>query len=174
MRELTDFCGNWLMSAENTVLDRQFDESVVNLPFIHNASAFTDITFSNSFTVTEKLAGETVYLEFRQVSGAVKIYNGETLLGEHDGLTASFRFKLTDAAAAGERFDIRAEVKPRGRSDGNFIFGKVTVLSVNRSHFDLSDCGGPGVYIVSDTARDEAEIRVKAKVTNPNNYDVVS
>ena len=174
MREVIDFCGNWQMTAENTELDRQFDESVVNLPFIHKASSLTGVVFSNSFTATDRLAGETLYLEFRQVSGALKLYNGGTLLGEHDGLTASFRIRLTDAAAAGETFDIKTEVVPRGRADGNFIFGKVAVLSVGRSHFDLDDCGGPGVYISTREGQEGTELHVKAKVSNPNNYDVVS
>ena len=174
MRELSDFCGGWMMSAENTEQEKHYDDSVVNLPFIHSAAAFTDIVFTNSFTATEKLEGETVYLEFRQVSGAVKVYRGETLLGEHDGMVSAFRVKLTDEAHAGETFEIRAEVRPRGRSDGNFIFGRVTVVSVSRSHFDLDDCGGPGVYIAADVTDEKAQLRIRTKIANPNNYDVVS
>ena len=39
MRELSDFCGGWMMSAENTEQEKHYDDSVVNLPFIHSASA---------------------------------------------------------------------------------------------------------------------------------------
>ena len=137
MREWSDFSNGWKMSALNTEQEKQYDESVVQLPYIHEAADFTDLVFTNRFSATDKLEGETLYLEFRQVSVTVKVWNGGTPLGERTGMVSSFRVKLTDAAKAGEVFEIRAEVKPRGRSDGSFIFGRVGVLSTGRSHFDL-------------------------------------
>ena len=174
MRELTEFCDNWLINTESADPDRPSGEAFVNLPFILSAPSYSRIVFSNSFAITDKLAGETVYLEFRQISGAAEIYNGETLLCEHSGMSASFRVKLTDEATAGQRFDIKATVTPRARRDGNFIFGKVVVLSVGKSHFNLDDCGGPGVYVTTQSTPTGAEVRVKAPVTNPNSHDVVS
>ena len=173
MREISEFNGGWLMSAVNTELNKTYDDSTVHLPFIHEASAFTDLVFSNSFSATDRLEGETIYLEFRQVSGAVKVFNGETPVGEHTGMAASFRMKLTDAARAGEQFDIRVEVKPRARSDGNFIFGRVSVLSMGRSHFEAAD-GGVGVTLTVRAADGTAELHIQTKIVNPNNYDVVS
>ena len=174
MRELTELCENWLMTEENADPGSSGGEVFVNLPFLRNAASFSKVVFSNSFSLTEKLAGKTVYLEFRQVSGAAEIYNGETLLCKHEGMTAAFRVKLTDDAKAGQRFDIKAAVAPRGRRDGNFVFGKVFVLSVGKSHFNLDDCGGPGVYVTTQPTDAGAEVRVKLSVTNPNNFDVVS
>lgn len=174
MRERNDLSGSWLMSAANTELDRKYDDSVVNLPFIHKAADFTDIVFANSFTAAQRLQGETLYLEFRQVSGEAKIYCGDELLGEHRGASSAFRVKLTDAAAAGQQFDVRAAVTPSARSDGNFIFGKVCVISVGQSHFDLDYCGGPGLHLSTQTSPEGTRLHIKARVVNPNNYDVVS
>ena len=174
MREISDFSGGWKMSAENTRLDKQYDDSVVRLPFLHEASAFTGLVFTNRFSATDRLEGQTLYLEFRQVSGDVKVYRGDALLGEHTGMTAAFRMKLTDAAHTGESFEIRAEVTPRGRSDGSFIFGQVFVVSVGQSHFDLDDCGGPGIKVATRVVDGGAEIHVQTRIVNPNNYDVVS
>ena len=174
MRERNDLSGGWLMSAVNTELDRKYDDSVVNLPFIHKASDFTGIVFANSFTAAERLQGETIYLEFRQVSGRAKIYCGGELLGEHTGASSSFRVKLADAVSAGQKFDVRAEVAPSARSDGNFIFGKVCVITAGRSHFDLDYCGGPGVHLSTQTSEEGTTLRINARITNPNNYDVVS
>lgn len=173
MREWSDFNNGWMMSAENKEQEKKFDDSMVHLPFIHKADDFTDLVFTNSFSATDKLEGETLYLEFRQVSGAVKVWNGETVLGEHTGMAAAFRIKLTDAAKAGESFDLRIEVSPRSRSDGSFIFGKVAVLSVGRSHFDLDD-GGPGVALSTRVTNGAAELHIRTRIVNPNNYDVVS
>lgn len=173
MREWSDFSSGWRMSAENKESEKQYGESVVLLPFIHEAAAFTDLVFTNSFSATDKLEGETLYLEFRQVSGTVKVWNGETPVGEHTGMVSSFRMKLTDAAKTGESFAIRVVVKPRARSDGSFIFGKVGVLSVGRSHFDLDGCGC-GLTLSARSADGAAELHVQANVVNPNNYDVVS
>ena len=174
MRERNDLCGGWLMAAANTELDRQYDDSVVNLPFIHKASDFTEIAFSNKFAVADRLQGETLYLEFRQVSGEAKIYCGDELLGEHRGASSGFRVKLADAVSSGQEFAVRAEVKPAARPDGNFIFGKVCVVSVGGSHFDLDYCGGPGVHLSTKTTEEGAELHIKARIANPNNYDVVS
>jgi beta-galactosidase len=174
MREISDFSNGWRMSAENTQLDKQYDDSVVKLPFIHEASAFTGLVFTNRFSATDRLEGQTLYLEFRQVSGEVRVFRGDTLLGGHTGMTAAFRVKLTDAAGAGESFEIRVEVTPRGRSDGTFIFSRVSVVSVGQSHFDLDDCGGPGLKLVTRVVDSMAEIHVQTKIINPNNYDVVS
>ena len=174
MRELTVLCDNWLMTAEPAAPTGADGEVFVNLPFLQNAASFSKIVFSNSFTLTEKLAGTTVYLEFRQISGTAEIYNGDALLCRHEGMTAIFRVKLTDEAKAGQRFDIKAEVTPGTRRDGLFVFGKVFVLSVGKSHFNLDDCGGPGVYVTTQVTPNGADVRVKVPVTNPNNFDFVS
>ena len=91
MREWSDFSNGWKMSALNTEQEKQYDESVVQLPYIHEAADFTDLVFTNRFSATDKLEGETLYLEFRQVSGTVKVWNGETPLGERTGMVSSFR-----------------------------------------------------------------------------------
>ena len=173
MRVYSDFSGGWHMSAGNAELDKQYGDSVVCLPFIHDASAFTELVFTNRFSATEQLAGETLYLEFQQVSGAVKVWNGETPIGEHTGMVSSFRMKLAEDVKAGDAFEIRAEVSPRARSDGSFIFGRASVLSVGRSHFDLDD-DGEGVSLSVDAQDGDAQIRIRTSVVKPNNYDVVS
>ena len=174
MREIIDFSGGWLLNAENKELDKKYDESVIRLPFIHAASAFTDLVFTNRFSAQAPLAGKTLYLEFRQISGEVRVFNGETLLCERSGMATSFRVRLTDEAAAGDAFDLRVEVKPRERSDGTFIFGRVSVVAVGKSHFDMDDAGGPGLTITTALTEDAGELHVRATVVNPNNYDVVS
>ena len=173
MREWSDFSSGWQLSAANTELEKQYDDSLVQLPYIHDAADFTDMIFTNRFSATDRLEGETLYLEFLQVSGRVKVWNGETAVGEHTGMVSSFRVKLTDSARAGEAFEIRVEVKPRGRSDGSFIFGRVGVLSVGRSHFDL-DGFGPGLILSAEETESGTELHVQASVVNANNYDVVS
>ena len=99
-----EYCSHSTLKAVSRGINGgKYDDSVVNLPFIHKASDFTGIVFANSFTVADRLEGQTVYLEFRQVSGEAKIYCGDALLGEHRGASSCFRVKLTDAAAPGQR-----------------------------------------------------------------------
>lgn len=174
MREYTDFSKDWLVKAEDSSINTKYAETKTGLPFIHKASDFTEISFEKKYTVPEKLEGKTVYLEFRQVSGLAQIFINDSLTITHDTVSTRFRVMLTDNAYSGETFDIKAVVFPSARSDGNFIFGSVSVLSVERSHFDLDDDGTNGIYIDINYDKADAELTIRSVVINPTNYDVLS
>lgn len=174
MREYTDLSREWNVFAEDGNQGTRYEEITTRLPFIHKAADFTEITFRKKLTVPEKYEGKTLYLEFRQVSGLARVYVNDALLITHETVSTLFRIPLTDAAVYGEEFSVRAEVFPFARSDGNFIFGAVRLLSVDRSHFDLDDDGTDGVFIDVNTDKASAEITVRTKVIHPNNYDILS
>lgn len=174
MREYTDLSSGWKVYAEDTVNNVKYEESTAKLPFIHKAEELTVITLTNSWTVPEKHDGETVYIEFRQVSGLTDVYCNGELLGSHATVSTLFRFKLTEEAKAGETFDIQADVSPFARPDGFFIFGQVRILTVSKSHFELDDHSSSGVFITADTSKPAAAVHIRSKITNPNNYDVIS
>lgn len=174
MRSYTDLSKAWSVRAQAADTEIKYEEIKTDLPFIHSAAEIKEATFSNEWTVPSDMEGETVYIEFRQVSGDVSVYSGGALVCRHNTLSTRFRVRLTQNAVPGEKFQIKAVVVPAARADGNFIFGTVSLITVSHSHFDLDDDGTNGIYLDINTDKPTAQVRVKAKVEYPNNYDVLS
>lgn len=109
-------------------------------------------TFAKPDFCSEK---ERVYLQFHGVNSSCKVFlNGQQAVS-HDGGYSTFRKDVTSLLEDGNvlRVDVDNRVNDRvypQKADFTFyggIYRDVELLIVNKSHFDLDDHGGPGIWV---------------------------
>lgn len=173
MKKIIDISKNWLVCAEDSPEGKAFSDTKISLPFFHSAKTMTPCTFSTSWTPAEEDDGKTVYIEFSQISGDAEIYLSDKLSGTHKGSSCSFRLLLTLEASMNETYDIKVKAIPGARADSMFVFAGVSIITVDSSHFNMTDLG-KGIYVDYTLKNGSAEVTVSTEVVRPNNYDVVS
>lgn len=173
MKKTIDISKNWLICADESAEGKAFSDTKTVLPFFHSAKDMAPCTFSTSWTALEEDDGKTVYIEFSQISGDIEIYSGDKLLGTHKSSSCSFRTLLTLEAVMNETYEIRVKVSPVARADSMFAFAGASLITVDSSHFNMTDLG-KGIYTDYTLNNGNAELKVSTEVIRPNNYDVVS
>lgn len=118
--------------------------------------------------------GET-YLEFEGVNSTADVYVNGQAAAHHDGGYSTFRVNLTPYLADEMQVVVAADNAPNDRvypqnADFTFyggIYRDVNVICVDRTHFDLDCMGSQAVQITPVVVNANAEVNVKAWITNP-------
>ena len=134
----------------------------VNLPHTWNAldgqdggADYDRGAYTYLLTLPEPTAGKRQFIQFEGVNHIASVYDGENLLGVHEGGFSTFRLELTDVMAAGCR-ELRVVADNRSshvypqQADFTFfggIYRAVTFLEVEPVHFDLMFHGTDGVFV---------------------------
>lgn len=113
-------------------------------------------------------AGERVYLEFRGMSGSVRVtVNGREVLAHRGGGTI-FRADITRELLPQNRIAVTMDSLPGAAPGGNLFFRGAALLTVNRFHFDLDHFGGVGLRITPKVVQKNGKIQVRTWHNAPN------
>ena len=159
----------------------------INLPHTWNAVDGQDggndywrgtCTYETTFPMPEfDPDTQTVYLEFQGVNASADVELNGTAVIHHDGGYSTFRAEVTGLLQAENHMTVRVDNSVNDRvypqkADFTFyggIYRDVTLLVVNKHHFDLDFFGGPGLRITPALDGTTGKIRVESwtKVENP-------
>ena len=120
---------------------------------------------------------QTVYLEFQGVNASTDVELNGTAVIHHDGGYSTFRAEVAGLLQTENHMTVRVDnsfndrVYPQ-KADFTFyggIYRDVTLLVVNKHHFDLDFFGGPGLRITPALDGTTGKIRVESwtNVENP-------
>lgn len=159
----------------------------INLPHTWNAVDGQDggndywrgtCTYETTFPMPEfDPDTQTVYLEFQGVNASADVELNGTAVIHHDGGYSTFRAEVAGLLQAENHMTVRVDNSVNDRvypqkADFTFyggIYRDVTLLVVNKHHFDLDFFGGPGLRITPALDGTTGKIRVESwtNVENP-------
>ena len=120
-------------------------------------------TYQTKLAAPEYDAGtQRVYLQFDGVNASAKVSLNGQVVCRHDGGYSTFRADITDALAAENDLLVEVDNSKNDRvypqkADFTFyggIYRAVTLLVVDKHHFDLDYYGGPGIKVTAKPSAD--------------------
>lgn len=174
MRNIKNINENWVFVKEN-------EKSTVNLPHTWNGIDGQDggndyyrgkCTYIKEIAKADMPQGEEVYLQLDGVNSSAFVYFNSKLVCTHHGGYSSFRVKLENIKDNNE-IKIEADNSPNDfvypqQADFTFyggIYRDVTLIGVEKNHFDLDYYGAPGIQITPIVNGDKADVNVKTYIT---------
>lgn len=135
--------------------------------------------YRKHYTVPSSYANRRLYLQFDGSNLVTDVYVNGTLIGEHRGGYAAFRFEATSQLKAGQDNVIAVRVNNARQADvaplsADFtffggIYRSVHLLVTDNLHVRCMDYGASGVYLKqTDVSADSADLQVTAKIWNNN------
>ncbi len=125
--------------------------------------------YCKSFPKPEFAAGQRVYLEFQGVNASAKVELNGTLVGIHNGGYSTFRWDVTELLSDSNMLSVHVDngvndrVYPQ-KADFTFyggIYRDVSLIVVNKDHFDMDCCGGSGLKITPTVNGRDGNVRVE-------------
>ena len=174
MRNIKNINENWFFVKEN-------EKSTVNLPHTWNGIDGQDggndyyrgkCTYIKEIAKADMPQGEEIYLQLDGVNSSAFVYFNSKLVCTHHGGYSTFRVKLENIKDNNE-IKIEADNSPNDfvypqQADFTFyggIYRDVTLIGVEKNHFDLDYYGAPGIQITPIVNGDKADVNVKTYVT---------
>ncbi len=167
MRTVKNLAGGWKIPV--------FDNGEKNeaLPLcIPAGEAPETLTLTHEIEIAEDEKNAAFYLETRFLSGKCRVFLDGEPAGAFRSVFAPRYTDLTALIRKGQKQELRLEITPEARPDGQFTFGAAALIGTELSHFAISDETEP---VTVRTVFSDAGVRVlmHAEIENPNNYDVV-
>ena len=131
--------------------------------------------YRTTFDVTENLGDRRVFVQVGAANEIAEVFVNGTSVGTHSGGYSAFRFDVTDQLQDGEnRIAIKVNNAPHRLApiDADFTFfgglyRDVALVEVAPVHIDLTDFGGPGVYLTTESVTaDAASVTARVKLAN--------
>lgn len=174
MRNIKNINENWVFVKEN-------EKSTVNLPHTWNGIDGQDggndyyrgkCTYIKEIAKADMPQGEEIYLQLDGVNSSAFVYFNSKLVCTHHGGYSTFRVKLENIKDNNE-IKIEADNSPNDfiypqQADFTFyggIYRDVTLIGVEKNHFDLDFFGAPGIQITPVVNGDKADVNVKTYIT---------
>ena len=174
MRNIKNINENWVFVKEN-------EKSTVNLPHTWNGIDGQDggndyyrgkCTYIKEIAKADMPQGEEIYLQLDGVNSSAFVYFNSKLVCTHHGGYSTFRVKLENIKDNNE-IKIEADNSPNDfvypqQADFTFyggIYRDVTLIGVEKNHFDLDYYGAPGIQITPIVNGDKADVNVKTYIT---------
>lgn len=174
MRNIKNINENWVFVKEN-------EKSTVNLPHTWNGIDGQDggndyyrgkCTYIKEIAKADMPQGEEIYLQLDGVNSSAFVYFNSKLVCTHHGGYSTFRVKLENIKDNNE-IKIEADNSPNDfvypqQADFTFyggIYRDVTLIGVEKNHFDLDFFGALGIQITPIVNGDKADVNVKAYIT---------
>lgn len=174
MRNIKNINENWVFVKEN-------EKSTVNLPHTWNGIDGQDggndyyrgkCTYIKEIAKVDMPQGEEIYLQLDGVNSSAFVYFNSKLVCTHHGGYSTFRVKLENIKDNNE-IKIEADNSPNDfvypqQADFTFyggIYRDVTLIGVDKNHFDLDFFGAPGIQITPVVNGDKADVNVKTYIT---------
>lgn len=176
MRNIKNINENWVF-----VKEREKEKSTVNLPHTWNGIDGQDggndyyrgkCTYIKEIAKVDMPQGEEIYLQLDGVNSSAFVYFNSKLVCTHHGGYSTFRVKLENIKDNNE-IKIEADNSPNDfvypqQADFTFyggIYRDVTLIGVEKNHFDLDYYGAPGIQITPVVNGDKADVNVKTYIT---------
>jgi beta-galactosidase len=186
---LLDSSWKFLRKDQSGAQGTAFDDaswSDVNLPHTFNATDGQDggnnyyrgvSWYRRHYMLPAEAAGKRVYLQFDGANVVSDVYVNGTLLGQHRGGFARFRFDATAALKAGADNVIAVKVSNANAADvapldADFTFfgglyRDMHLLITDPVHLDVLDHASSGVYLdTSEVTAASAKLRARVRVQN--------
>lgn len=174
MRNIKNINENWVFVKEN-------EKSTVNLPHTWNGIDGQDggndyyrgkCTYIKEIAKADMPQGEEIYLQLDGVNSSAFVYFNSKLVCTHHGGYSTFRVKLENIKD-NNKIKIEADNSPNDfvypqQADFTFyggIYRDVTLIGVEKNHFDLDFFGAPGIQITPIVNGDKADVNVKTYIT---------
>lgn len=181
MRDIKNINENWIFIKKDEKIE-------VNLPHTWNGTDGQDggndyyrgkCTYLKEIAKTDLPQGEEIYLQLDGVNSSAYVYFNSKLVCTHHGGYSTFRVKLDDIKDTNE-IKIEADNSPNDfvypqQADFTFyggIYRDVTLIGVEKNHFDLDYYGAPGIQITPVVDGDKATVNVKTYVTGSGEVKV--
>lgn len=179
MRNIKLINNDWCFSKEAKTVPATFpaDWTQLNLPFTWNGKDGQDggndyyrgmCYFAKTVKADELPDGDIKYLQFDGVNSSCEVFwNGESVT-KHDGGYSTFRvaiksIKEENLLVVAVDNSSNDRVYPQN-ADFTFyggIYRDVSVIGVNKNHFDLEYNGGPGIMVTPEIKGENAEIEIR-------------
>ena len=127
-------------------------------------------TYETAFPCPEfDRENQRIYLQFEGVNASAKVYVNGQEAASHDGGYSTFRADITDLMQEENSLKVEVDnsindrVYPQ-KADFTFyggIYRKVSLITVNKLHFDLDYFGGPGIAVDATVEGADAKVRVR-------------
>ncbi len=163
---------NWLFRYHDGT------ETILDLPHTWNALDGQDggndyfrgtCIYEKAFAAPAHTPQERIYLDFAGVNASARvILNGKAAVVHHGGYS-TFRCDITDLLQSENHLVVEVDnavndrVYPQ-KADFTFyggIYRAVKLITVNRYHFDLDYCGGPGIAVHAQVTGTDASVWVR-------------
>ena len=190
MRQVYDLNFKWAFSKEAESVPETMPEkwNWVNLPHTWNAIDGQDggsdyyrgtAYYAKKFERIDLTEGKDdsdkiYYLEFLGANASATVYVNGKKLAHHDGGYSTFRVNITDVMDNENLVVVAVDNSANKRvypqkADFTFyggLYRKVSIISVEKSHFDLDYYGGPGIKVTPILDGTTANVETEAFVTN--------
>ncbi len=164
------------------------NREMVTLPHTWNANDGQDggndyfrgtCAYVKGITKAELPDGQLYYLEINGANSSAEVYVNGQKLAHHDGGYSTWRVNMTEALSNENVIIIMVDNAPNDRvypqtADFTFyggLYRDVNIISVNNTHFDLDYYGGKGIQITPTINGADANVLVKAYVSNMQSGD---
>lgn len=127
--------------------------------------------YCKSFPKPDFTADQRVYLEFQGVNASAKVELNGNLVGGHNGGYSTFRWDITELLSDANVLTVHVDngvndrVYPQ-KADFTFyggIYRDVSLIIVNKRHFDLDHLGGPGIMVTAKPVENYSRGEVQVK-----------
>ena len=137
--------------------------------------------YAKAFKKSELESADRCYLEINGANSTSEVYLNGKLLRKHDGGYSTYRVDITDEVLEDNLLVISVDNSPNDRvypqmADFTFyggLYRDVNFIYVNNSHFDLDFFGGKGITITPTINGEDAEVAVKAYITNKKETQIL-
>lgn len=171
MRNIININENWSFTKEGST-------QTVNLPHTWNGTDGQDggndyyrgtCTYEKEIQKKDMPDGDKIYIQFDGVNSSAKVYfNGKEIAVHHGGYS-TFRARL-DNIKETNTIRVEADNSPNDSvypqmADFTFyggIYRDVTLIGVQKNHFDLDYFGAPGIMVTPIVKGNNAEVTIKA------------
>lgn len=190
MRSIKKINENWLFSKDVKSVPATLpaDWQRLDLPYTWNGEDGQDGGndyyrgvgyFAKALAKSDMPDGEEIYLQLDGVNSTAKVYfNGRELITHHGGYS-TFRVKLVDIRKD-NLLVITADNSPNDfvypqMADFTFyggIYRDVTLIGVDKAHFDLDYYGAPGIRVTPRIVGNHAEIEMQAYAKGTVEFEI--
>ena len=184
MRQIMNLNTGWVFNKQSEIpAALPADWEKVDLPHSWNAVDGQDggndyfrgtACYAKTITKAEFPVAQQYYLEIRGANSSADVYLDGKKLAHHDGGYSTWRVNITEALLESSLLVISVDnsaneqVYPQ-MADFTFyggLYRDVNIVAVADSHFDLDYYGGPGLQVTPIIDGNNANVEVKAYVTN--------
>lgn len=190
MRSIKKINENWLFSKDVKSVPATLpaDWQRLDLPYTWNGEDGQDGGndyyrgvgyFAKALAKSDMPDGEEIYLQLDGINSTAKVYfNGRELITHHGGYS-TFRVKLADIRKD-NLLVITADNSPNDfvypqMADFTFyggIYRDVTLIGVDKAHFDLDYYGAPGIRVTPRIVGNHAEIEMQAYAKGTVEFEI--
>ncbi len=191
MRNIINFNENWMFSktCESAPTKIEGEWEKLNLPHTYNGTDGQDggndyyrgkCFYAKEISKKDFSENDLVFLEINGANSSAEVFVDSQKIAIHHGGYSTFRVNLTDYLTDTSILSISTDNSPNDfvypqMADFTFyggLYRDVNIITVDKTHFELEYCGGPGIKVTPIVKGTDAEVEVQAYVAGKEKCDV--